>query len=166
MDGADTCARQHGVSGLENHRQIKTDSIAVFNPAFAQQLAQSAYYQLQLPVGNQLILRRVVSFTDDGYLVRTLGQMTVDAVDTDIQLAALEPGDFALMQIALAHPVPFSVPGEKGLGLLGPKSIGIVHGLLVQHLIAFFINSRVAFEMFGYGIDWMLGHWPTALLLT
>src|SRR5690625_3221225 len=102
MDGADTGARQHGVSGLGNHRQIKTDSIAFFNPAFAQQVGESAYFQVQLPVGNPLILRRVVSFPDDGYLVRTLGQMTVDAVDTDIQLTALEPGDFAL-KIGRAH---------------------------------------------------------------
>ncbi len=127
VDGAQTGTGEHGVGGLGNHRHINAHSIAFLDAALTQQIAQPADFGVQFPVSDHLVFRGVIPLPDDGDLIRPLLQMAIDAVYADIELAALEPGDFPFAQIALTHLVPLFVPGQKGVGLLRPEPIRVLY---------------------------------------
>src|ERR1700683_2617150 len=93
MDGADPRAGQNGVRGFGNHRQINSDAVAFGDVPVAQHVGQAANVIVQLLVGDLLGVFRIVAFPEDGNLIGTRVQMTVDAIVGGVQRAVFEPLD-------------------------------------------------------------------------
>ncbi len=61
--------------------------------------------------------------------------MAVDTVGGDIELATGKPLCCSRMEVEVANGMPRRVPGKIGTGLLGPKLVRMIDGLLVECLI-------------------------------
>src|SRR4051794_39734835 len=158
MDRADPCAGKHRVCRFRYHRKIDRDAIAFFDIAGAQDVREPADFVVQLPVGDVLRVRGIVTFPDDRGLIAALLQMAVDTVPGDIENAILEPFDRnvsgrkrrVLDLGERLHPA-------DALGLLGPEPVGIADRTGV-HLLVLGLVDKGAFGPFrGYIVDF-LGH--------
>ncbi len=92
---------------------------------------------MQLAVSEFAIFGGVVPFPDDGNLVAPFGEMAIEAVGGDVELAIFKPfdGDMArivggVFDLAIGfHPVEdFSLLSPEGLGILDG---GLIHGGVV-----------------------------------
>ena len=73
-------------------------------------IGESADFVFERLVGDALMLCGVVSFPKDGGLICSSRQMAVDAVNTGVQLATIEPASMPCGQVAFADGVPGLVP--------------------------------------------------------
>src|SRR5690606_12610535 len=94
----------------------------------------------------------------------------IQAVVADVELAALEPADAALLEVGIVHRVPRLEPGQELLGLLCPETRWIVDGAAVHGLILRIIQPSFAGKLVRNGIH-LLGHgytssWSTITLLS
>jgi hypothetical protein len=77
-----------------------------------------------------------VALEDDGGLVALAGgDVAIDAVVTNVELAALEPLDERHAEVPFEDLVPLLVPVEGRLGALGPEAFGVVDRALVELLV-------------------------------
>ena len=80
MHGADARARQHGVGGFGDHRQVDGDAVALLDAVGLEHVGELADALVQLAVGDLLVVGGVVALPDDGDLVGARLQVPVDAV--------------------------------------------------------------------------------------
>jgi hypothetical protein len=52
--------------------------------------------------------------------------VTVNAIDTGVELTAFEPFGLALTKVEFADLIPFLFPFQKLAGLFGPETFGIL----------------------------------------
>ncbi|MCY1530879.1 hypothetical protein D9M68_660860 [compost metagenome] len=164
MHGADTRAGEHGVGRFGNHRHVDAHAVALFHATALEHVGQAGDMAVQLAIGDLRGFAGVVAFPDDGDLLAALLQVAVDAVVGDVQLAALEPFGFALLQVAAVQLLPGLEPAEEARGLLAPEQFGLLDGLLVQAQVGIVIDECVLAHGLWHGVKADLVHGWSLLL--
>ena len=165
MDRADAGAGQHGDGGFRDHRHVNAYPVALLDAEAFQRIGEFADILMQLPVGDFLVFGRIVAFPDDGDLIATGGQMPVQTVFTDIQLAAFKPADVAFGEVPIQNLVPALGPGNELISLLGPKAFGVIDRALVHRQVLIIVDPGVSSGFSGYGIDLDIGHYRSSPLV-
>ena len=91
VDCANTRAGQHGISRFGDHRHIDRDPVALGNALGLQYIGHAADLAVQLAIGDQFRIVRIVTFPDNRGLVAARLEMAVYAVGANIDLAAPKP---------------------------------------------------------------------------
>ncbi len=135
MDRTDPRAREHGDGGFGNHRQVDGDAVALLHAQALQRIRELADAVIELAVRDVLRDLGVVAFVDERRLVAARGEMPVEAVVRDVELAVVVPADVEVVRVetdvlhpgvrlhpvdALAHagPEALRVADRFGVGLL------------------------------------------------
>ena len=160
---SDAGARQHGISGLGDHRHVDADAVAFFYTAGFQRIGQFAYVFLQLAVGDVLAVRGVVPLPDQCGLPGALRQVAVYAVVADIQFAAGKPGGLALDEVIFDYLVPGLVPGQEFAGHFTPETLRVLDGALIHALVLLRIDMRIL-EVRGNRMDRKFRHGDPSLV--
>jgi hypothetical protein len=156
---ADTGTGQHGHGRFRHHGHVETGHIAAFDPLGFEHVGKLAHFTMQLAIGQLAILGRIVPFPDDGDFVATLGQVPVQAVGGDVELAIFEPFDGDVTGIVGAvldlgvggHPV-------EDLALFSPEGVWILHRGLIHGLIASLVQQGVLADVGFDRVDLVLAH--------
>ena len=82
---------EHGYGQFGNHRHIYRHPIALYHTSRFEHVCEFADARMQFAVGDVAVLRRVVTFPDDGILITSGIEMSVEAVVDDVGFAAFEP---------------------------------------------------------------------------
>ena len=135
VDGTDAGAGEHGDGGLGDHGHVDDDPVALGHPQAGEDAGEAADQVLELGVTDLALRLGDGAVVDDGDLVAAAGlDVAVDGVIAGIQHAAGEPaveGGPGVIQDL----VPGLVPVD-GLGGLGPETLGIGQGTLVNLVVA------------------------------
>jgi len=134
VDGTDACASEHGIRGFWNHRHVDAHPVALVHTSCLQRIGQAADLAVQLTVADGLGVLGVVTLPQQGGLLAALGQVTIDAVEADVELGTVEPAGAAGLQVALLHARPGFDP-VQAFGLFGPEGVGIIDRLAVEALV-------------------------------
>src|SRR5579875_428779 len=157
MDGTDACAGEHGNRRFRNHRHVDGDAITLLDAARLEHVGKTTDLGVELPIGEPLVILRIVAFPQDGRLVASLGEMAIDAVVACVQGAVFKPldrnvaGEGGVLHLA-ERPDPVDA-----LGLLGPETFGVLNGTCV-HILILGIIDQGASSPFGRNIVDLLGH--------
>src|SRR5688572_13603302 len=93
MDRADARASEHRDGGVGNHRHINRDPIAFLHAERLERIRALTHALIQLTISDALGKFRIVAFPDDGGLVAALGEVTIETVRRDVELAVVIPAD-------------------------------------------------------------------------
>ncbi len=136
MNGTNAGTGEQGNRQFRDHRQINGNPVAFLHALLLQDVGKAADFGVQHLVGIDLnIVLRLALPNNRGFVAAAVGQVAVKAVGGDVQLAALKPLDFRLVEIAVHHLVPLLVPGDELLGPLGPEAFRVVHRAFVDRLV-------------------------------
>ena len=136
VGGADARAGQHGDGQLRNHGQVDGDAVAALHAQLLQEVGAAADLRVQHLVGVDLDVVLGFALPDDGGLVAAaVGQVAVQAVGRDVQLAVGEPLDLGGDHVGFKHLGERLVPGDQLARALGPEALGVFVGLFVQGLV-------------------------------
>ncbi|MNC41636.1 hypothetical protein D3C75_904100 [compost metagenome] len=135
VHGADACAGEHGTGGFGDHRHVDAHPVALVHAQLLERIGQAADLLVQLAVAEVPGLGGIVALPDDRGLFAAPGQVAVEAVVGDVQLAALEPTGLPLAQVAMVHAAPGFEPVEEQARLFGPEQLRLLDGLPVQPLV-------------------------------
>ena len=103
-DRADARAGLHGHHRLGNHGQVDGDAVPFLTPRFVSRLA--ARTGVQLAVADATRVVRIVALEDDRGLVTARGEVAVQAIGRDVQLAVVEPADVRVGGVGSSRPSP------------------------------------------------------------
>ena len=130
VGGADPGAGQHGDGCLRDHRQVDVDPITGLHAEAPQGVGQPLDLVQELGVGDRAGVTRL-TLEVDGHLVAAAGgDVAVEAVVGDVELAADEP--LGVRQLPVADRLPVGGPVEQLGGLPGPEALVVLGGLVVQ----------------------------------
>ena len=129
MDGADARTSQHRDRRLGDKRKIDRDSIAFAHAKFLEDVGEFLYFAVEIAVGERAGVPRL-AFPDQCFFVGApAGDVAIDAIRRDVQLAANEP--FRVRRPPLKDFGPWCYPIEL-LGFLGPERFRIPLRLVVD----------------------------------
>ena len=134
MNRADTGTGEHRHRGFGNHRHVDRYPITLLYAAIFEHIGEFADFLVQFAIGQLAILAGIVPFPDDRNLVAAAFQVTVEAVEGNVELGPLEPLDvqIALVEAPVAHRVPGLEPGDVVFRLLGPEAFGVLDRLAIH----------------------------------
>src|ERR1700733_4528189 len=163
VDGSDSRAGEHRDRDLRDHRQIDGDAIALLDPERLQGVGALAHALVQLTVGDVLRAVRIISLPDDRRLIATLGQMTVQAVARDIELAVVEPADMELIGgvAGVLDPGEILDPVDPAADI-APEALRVLNGFGVHAFIVGALDERVAREVFRNRVYGSMHDFPLA----
>src|SRR5690606_14859171 len=155
VDRADARAGQHRHRGVDDHRQVDGDAVALAHAKAAQRVAEPAYARMQFAVGD--VLRRgirVVGLEHQRGLVAAGGQVAVEAVDAGVEFAVGVPAAVEVFEVVadVADLRRLAVP-VQALGDFAPEGVGVADGLGVQALVVVMADGGLGREVVGDGID-------------
>jgi len=134
VDGADPGAGQHGNSQFRDHGEINSNTVALFDTLFFQNVGEFVDFPPELFVSKGLGIANV-AFKYDGGLVLAPGvKMAVETVVGNIKFAAYEPFVVGILEVIDKYLIPLLEPVDL-LGLLGPEAFHIFYRALVDLLI-------------------------------
>ena len=141
----DTGTGQHRNRRFRNHRHVDSYDVALANTLGFQSVSELTDAGVQVTVGDLLILLRIVTFPDDGDLVTTGIQMTVQTVHTGVQSAVFEPFDIHIVRVK-AHIFNFAVRLHPvdALTVLRPKYVRLLNRLFVHLFVLGFVHQSVS----------------------
>ena len=99
VNGADSRACQHGHGCLRNHRHVDGDPVAFSGAGRLEPVGEPADLPVQFPVGDGLVLIRLIALPQDGDLVPARFEMAVDAVVAGVQGAVVKPTNMQIGRI-------------------------------------------------------------------
>ena len=145
VDLTDARAGQHRVGRFGHHRHVQHHAIACLHAEGFERVGELADFAVQLFVADVPAHARIVAFEDDRGLVGAVGQVTVDAVHADIELAVFKPADVQIV-FRERHILDFRVrlAPVQHPGLLRPEGLVVVDGLTVKFLVLLLINQVLA----------------------
>src|SRR6185369_526605 len=108
MRGADACAREHRDRKLGNQRHVERDAIATLNVCMLQYVCKLADFRVQLLISKRARFAGFAFPDECRFVASPGGEMTVETVVRDIDLAADEP--LCMRRIPLQHGVPLFEP--------------------------------------------------------
>ncbi len=178
MHRADAGAGQHGDRGLDDHRQVDADPVALLHADLAQAVGELADPREQLGVGHAAVAVRVVALPDDRDVVAAPGlHVAVQAGDGGVEHAVLEPFDRDVVVTRAPEACVLDLRGLAHPGdaahLLAPEGVG-VGGCGGDHRrAARGVHARLAGDV-GLDVDeTVVGHvlapsfpWSTDLVAT
>ncbi len=126
--GADARAGQHRDRQLGNHAHVDGDAIALFDAQRLQHVRAFGDFAQQLLIGERARIARLAFPQDRGFILAPGGDVTVQAVVRNVQLAAQEP--FGERQLPFEHAVPGLEPVQFARDL-GPETFRVVLRFLV-----------------------------------
>ena len=129
MDRADPGAGQHRDRRFGDHGEVDGDSIPPLDAEALERVGGAAHFAGQLPVGHHPPVARLALPDQRGLVAARSGEVAVEAVGRDVQLAIGEPPGVG--RIPVEHPGEWSHPIERP-GLLGPEGEPVGGGLIVQ----------------------------------
>ena len=133
----------HGDHRLDRHGHVDDGAVTLLVAQLGQAIGEAAHAGQQFAVGDAVDLA-VVGFEDDRGLVGVaIGQVHVQTVGRDIQLAVAEPAverGVGLIQ----HLGEGLGPLQVGAGLAGPESVKVVLDLGAQFLVGVHARDRGA----------------------
>ena len=150
MHGADSRAGQHRNGGFRHHRQVNEDPVALPDAVSLEHIREPAHFAMELLVSQHTLfagfaIGRRFSFPDQRRPVRSgRVQPFVEAVVTDVEPPADEP--FRERLLPLQHFLPGLEPDQFVPGLVGPKLLRRLHGLVVKLAI---LRQRADTGRFG-----------------
>ena len=159
MDGADACAGEHRYDELRDHRQVDGDPVPFLDPELFQGVGKAAHLEVKLLVA-EYPGRVVLALPDEGGLVLApSGQVAVEAVVRDVELAPFEPAHVGLFEVIGEDRVPFLEPVQL-LRFFRPESLHVLHGFLVNLLVFIeaFDMCRLAQPFRGLELPVLLHH--------
>ena len=128
--GADARAGEHRHGRLGDHRQVDVDPVAGLDAEPLQHVGEALDLGEQVGVGDRAGVARLTLEVDGDLVAAAGGDVAIEAVVGDVELAADEP--LGVRQVPLADGVPLGVPVEQLARLLGPEPL-VVLGRLVVH---------------------------------
>jgi hypothetical protein len=163
VDGAEACAGQHRDRRLGDHRQVDRDAVALADAEPLEGVGEAAHVAVQLAVADAAAFLRVVAFPQDRGLFAALGEVPIEAVGRDVELAIAVPANVEVVQVERDVP-------DLGVGLdpveapadLAPEAVGILDAARVVGGVALGIDVRLAREFGGYFVDVAHGDLPQA----
>ena len=87
MHRANARAGEHRISGLNNHRHVDGDAVALLNAHAFEDIGKFTNRRMGLFVGDLVALTRLIALKNDGDLVAACFQMPVEAIIANVQLA-------------------------------------------------------------------------------
>ena len=138
MHRADAGASEHGNGRLGNVRHVNEHSIALLASIALQDTREDADFAVKLMIGEHAPFAGLAFPNNGGFVAARAGEMPVQAVLGDIELAANEP--FGKRRPPIENLCPLLPPQQIG-GLFCPKLFGRLDRL------------RVDFLIFGEGAD-------------
>ena len=130
VGGADAGAGEHRHRRLGDHRQVDVDPVAGLDAEPLQHVGEALDLGEQLGVGDRAGVARLALEVDGDLVALAGGDVAVEAVVGDVELAADEP--LGERQLPLADGVPLGVPVEQLARLLGPEALVVLGGLVVH----------------------------------
>ena len=93
MDGADPRAGEHRRRRFGDHRHVDHHPVAAPDAALLEQVREAAGLFVELAVGPAVAVAGLVRLEDERGAVAVLGEMAVEAIDRQVELAVRIPGD-------------------------------------------------------------------------
>ena len=138
MNGANTCTGQNRIGQFGYHGHVDTNSITFFNTLIFEYICQLAYLFVQLVVSDMCCgFLRVVGFKDNGRLLASGKQMSIDAILGYIELRPLKPFNLGFVKIPLTNASPGFAPQKMLFCNLTPKHFGLTYGFTVIDKVFF-----------------------------
>ena len=158
MHRANARAGEHGIGGFGDHRQIDRNAVALLDAVLLEHIRHAANVFIKLAIGDLLVDIGVVAFPDDGDLVATALQVTVDTVVGDVGDAVLIPLDgYVAVEIGVLDLGERFEPVDAAT-VLGPEAIRIAHAFLVPFEVGLIVNERVLLCLRQYGVKLFRHH--------
>ena len=154
MDRADAGAGQHGEGGFGDHRQIERHPVAATDPLPLEHIGEAADFLMQVAVGDDTALARIIAFPDYRGLVAAFGQVPVDTIGRDVELTVGEPAyaEIDFIEAAFVHLGKGGDPVEP-LRLIAPEGVGVGKRLRMHAGGVGSRDPRVDGKGRGYGIE-------------
>ena len=133
MDRADPRAGEHRRRRFGDHRHVDHHPVAALDAALLQQVGEAAGLFVELAIGELWPCAGLVRLEDQRGAVAMFGEMPVEAIDRQIELAVRVPADVEI--VLVERPVAGFrrklVPGQPPR-LVEPEPVGIGVGEIVQ----------------------------------
>jgi hypothetical protein len=129
---SDARARQHRDRQLGHHAHVDGDTIAFANAQRLQHVRALGDLAQQLLIGEGSRIARLAFPQDGGFVLAPGGDVAVQAVVGNVQLAPDEP--FGEGQLPFEHAVPRLEPVQFARDL-GPETFRVFGGLLIQAIV-------------------------------
>ena len=135
VDRTDARAGEHCGRRFRDHRHVDHDPAAAMDAALLQQVREAAGFLVQLAIGVAMAVPRLVGLEDDGRPVAMLLEVSVEAIDGQVQLTVGVPADVEIVFVEgpVARLLRGLVP-VKPPGLFQPEGIRIGVSLRPQRL--------------------------------
>ena len=154
MHRADARARQHGVGGLGDHRQVDGDAVALLDAVGLEHVGELADALVQLAVGDLLVVGGVVALPDDRDLVGARLQVPVDAVGRDVERAVLVPFDRDVVgRVGGVLDLGVGLDPVDALAHLAPEPVRVLDRALVHRQILLVVDPGPGRPLGGYVVD-------------
>ncbi len=131
MHRADPRACQHGHRRFRDERHVNDHPVARRDASIDQHVGESANLGVQLGVGQRALIPRL-AFPDDGGLVSTGVEMSIQTVFRDVEPSTHEP--LGERRVPFEHDAPRYAPLQLG-GLLGPEGVRVLDGKFVKLIV-------------------------------
>jgi hypothetical protein len=160
MNRPDPRAGKRGIGCLGDHRHVERDPVAFHHALCLQHVGEAADLGVQFAIRDLArFFRWLVRLPDDRDGVALLGEMAVDAVGSDVELAIVEPFDVevGLRERPVAGDRRCGDPVEPLGRLIEPEAAGVACRCLVQLFIFFWVETGVR-PIAADRIDFRIGH--------
>ena len=134
VNGADPGAGEHRHRGLRNHRHVQGYAIALGGPQRLQDVRHPNNFGVEIAVSQRTDVAGLVTFPQDRFLLRSLGEMTVDAIITEVENPVFEPAYVYRIERPVADPGRLPVPVQP-LCLLRPEAVRVLDRAAVERII-------------------------------
>lgn len=142
MDSTNTDDGEEGNKSLRNHGHVDGNGVTLLDAHLLEHCSQLADFAQKLSVRDCATSCRLVGLVDDGGAVRVLNCVAIDAVVAGVQPALEEPAHIAVLERTILDRLEGDVPVKQFAGALSPELVGVLDGLLVEHLVFFEVDVR------------------------
>ena len=144
MHRTDARAGEHGDGGVDHHRHVDSDAVALLDAIGLEHVGEAADLLVQLAVGHLAVGAWGVAFPEDRDLVAARGEMPIDAVGGDVQNPVLVPFDRDVgVGKAGVLDLGRRLDPVEPLGLFGPEPVRIADRARV-HLVVLRLGGQRA----------------------
>ena len=143
MHRTDPCGSQHCIGRLGDHWHIKDNPVAFLDAQFLINIRQTTDVLVQFLIGDMRVIFGVVPLPDDGNLITTVFQMSVNAIGRNIQFPVFEPLDrnVRVLKRGVFH-LCIRLDPVEAMPLLAPEGLRIANGFRIHRLVLIFFNQR------------------------
>ena len=131
MNGTDSGTGQHGHGQLGDHGHVNGNDISFLDSRPNQGIGNLTNFAEDFVVGEFANVGGFISFPNQGHLVAFGGNVSVESVVADVELASGKPTNVTVAKTSLEGFFEGTEPIQVFLGLRGPECFGILDALFV-----------------------------------